>query len=430
MASSAAPKASNRLLSLDVFRGATIAGMMLVNNPGDWGNIYAPWKHRAWDGWTYTDTVFPFFLWIVGVAMMLSFAKRIEKGASAGELAQHVIWRAGVIFFLGLFLAGVPHLSLFFFWVAGLVYTILQIRKWSAVPSARTMVLVYGAIGIFLGLIPVIAPQLVQMAGLNTIRIPGVLQRIAVCYLIAGLLALYTSTLTQLIIAFVLLAGYWLAIAFIPVPGYTAGTWTAQGNLAWYIDSHLLSGHTWRGAPVKGFDPEGIFSTIPAIVTAMFGVFTGSFLRTERTKEEKTSWMFFAGSLLILAGLIMDNWLPINKPMWSSTYAVFMAGLALVVFACCFWVLDVRGWRRGSAFFEIYGQNAITMFVLAGVFGRLFGMKLFGLETSFKGWYYPAWFQSWLPDPYMASFAHSIAFMLFLFAIAWFMHRMKWIVKV
>lgn len=421
---------SGRLVSLDVFRGATIAGMMLVNNPGDWGHIYAPWKHRPWDGWTYTDTVFPFFLWIVGVAMMLSFAKRVEKGAHLGDLARHVAWRAGVIFFLGLFLAGVPHLSLFFFWVAGLVYTLLQIRRWATTPGPRTMVWVYGTIGIFLALVPVISPNLLQLSGLNTIRIPGVLQRIAVCYLIAGLLALYTSTLTQLIIAFVLLTVYWLAIAFVPVPGYGTGIWTAEGNLAWHIDSTILEGHTWRGAPVKGFDPEGIFSTIPAVVTAMFGVFTGSFLRTQRTKEEKTAWMYFGGSILILAGLIMDNWLPINKSMWSSTYAVFMAGLALVVFASCFWVLDVLGWRRWGKFFEIYGQNAITVFVLAGVFGRLFSMKLFGFETSFKGWYYPTLFQSWLADPYLASFAHSVAFILFLFAIAWIMYKRNWIVKV
>ncbi len=421
---------SQRLVSLDVFRGATIAGMMLVNNPGDWGHIYAPWKHRPWDGWTYTDTVFPFFLWIVGVAMMLSFAKRIQKGATPRELAGHVLWRAAVIFFLGLFLAGVPHLSLFFFWVAAIAYTLLQIRKWVTIPPARSMVWVYGAIGIFIALIPIIAPNLVQTAGLNSIRIPGVLQRIAVCYLLGGMLMLYTSTLTQMIVTIVLLVGYWLAIAFIPVPGYGAGVWEAPGNLAWYIDSNLLVGHTWRGAPVKGFDPEGIFSTIPAIATVMFGAFTGLFLGSKRSRDEKTAWMFFAGSLLILTGLIMDNWLPINKPLWSSTYTVFMAGLALVVFSCCFWVLDVQGWRRGSKFFEIYGQNAITMFVLAGVFGRLFSMRLFGAETSFKGWYYPAVFEALFPDPYLASFAHSVAFMLFLYAIAYVMYKKNWIIKV
>lgn len=419
---------SQRLASLDVFRGATIAGMMLVNNPGDWGNIWAPWKHKAWDGWTYTDTVFPFFLWIVGVAMMLSFAKRIEKGAEPGELARHVVWRAIVIFFLGLFLAGVPSLSMTFFWVAGLTWIILQMRKTPSENTSRLLMLA-GA-GMVVALLPMVLPSVFHFEGFRTIRIPGVLQRIAVCYLIAGLLALYTSTLTQMVIAIVLLVVYWLAVKFVPVPGYPLGTWTAEGNLGWYIDSTLLKGHTWRGAPVPGFDPEGIFSTIPAIVTAMFGMFTGTFLNSKRTREEKTVWMYFAGAALILCGLIMDNWMPINKPMWSSTYAVFMAGLALVVFASCYWVLDVQGWRRWSGFFEIYGQNAITMFVLAGVFGRLFGMKLFGFERSFKAWYYPTFFQSWLTDLYMASFAHSIVFMLFLYSIAWFMHKRHWIVKV
>ena len=419
---------SSRLMSLDVFRGATIAGMMLVNNPGDWSKIYAPWGHARWDGWTYTDTVFPFFLWIVGVAMMLSFAKRIERGETIGTLARHVVWRAGVIFFLGLFLAGVPRLTPFFFWVAGLVYLFLQLKKTDPAQKQRFWLLVGGAF--VLAYLPTIVPSLFDLSGLQTIRIPGVLQRIAVCYLIGGLLILYTSTMTQILVAAFLLVAYWLAIVFIPVPGYGAGVWTPQGNLAWYIDSTVLLGHTWRGAPAPGFDPEGIFSTIPAIVTILFGTFTGSFLRTPRTKEEKTSWMFFAGFVLLLIGLVMDNWLPINKNLWTSSYSVFMAGLALVSFAGCYWVFDVRGWRGGDKFFAIYGQNAITMFVLAGVFGRLFGMKLFGAEQSFRGWYYKNFFQSWIADPYLASFAHSIAFMLFLFAIAWVMYKRNWIVKV
>jgi predicted acyltransferase len=425
---------SGRLLSLDVFRGATIAGMMLVNNPGNWGNIYAPWKHKAWDGWTYTDTVFPFFLWIVGVAMMLSFAKRMERGENKGMMAWHVLWRAGVIFFLGLFLGGVPHLSLFFFWVAGLVYLLVLLRR-AIVPRSGEPVLPMSRVyllalaGFALAFLPAILP-IVQTAGLHTIRIPGVLQRIAVCYLITGLLVLYTSTRLQVGITFALLAFYWIVIKTVSVPGFGVGIWEAQGNLAWYIDANLLKGHTWRGAPVPGFDPEGIFSTIPAIATAMFGVFTGAWLRTVNAKEVKVAWMFVAGNLMLLVGLIMDNWLPINKPLWTSTYAVFMTGLALNVLACCYWILDVKGWKGWEKPFAIYGQNAITMFVLSGVFGRLFGMKLFGFEISFKGWYYENLFTKVFADPMMASFAHSISFMLFLYGIAYIMYRKNWIIKV
>lgn len=424
---------SSRLLSLDVFRGATIAGMMLVNNPGDWGHIYAPWKHRPWDGWTYTDTVFPFFLWIVGVAMMLSFAKRVERGESRHQLAWHVVWRACVIFYLGIFLAGVPYVSVFFLWVAALAYLLVLMKRTVAAPegsspAARNRMLLLGLGAVILALLPVVTP-FVQTAGLNTIRIPGVLQRIAVCYLISGLLVLYCSTRVQIGVTFGLLAAYWILVKTIYVPGYGVGTWTVEGNLAWYIDSNLLKGHTWRGAPAPGFDPEGIFSTIPAIATAMFGVFTGSFLRTERSKEERTAWMFVGGCVLMLAGLIMDNWLPINKSMWTSTYAVFMAGLALLVLACCYWVLDVKGYRGWEKPLAIYGQNAISMFVLSGVIGRLTTMKFPGMSMSIKSWYYDRFFVP-IGDPMVASFAHSIAFMLFLYCIAYIMYKRNWIIKV
>ena len=427
------PPSSGRLLSLDVFRGATIAGMMMVNNPGDWSKVYAPWGHRPWDGWTYTDTIFPFFLWIVGVAMMLSFAKRIERGEDKKMLTWHVIWRAGVIFFLGLFLAGVPALSAFFLWIAALTYVIVLLRRTLAPrpgekPVVRSRAYLFGAAGIILALLPLVLP-IVQMSGLHWVRIPGVLQRIAVCYLIGGLLVIWTSTRVQIGITFSLLALYWILVKTINVPGYGVGVWTPEGNLAWYIDSNLLHGHTWRGAPARGFDPEGIFSTIPAIATAMFGIFTGAWLRTERSKEVKTAGMFVAGNILLLAALIMDNWLPINKNLWTSSYSVFMAGLALNVLACIYWILDVKGWSGWQKPFAIYGQNAITMFVLAGVFGRLLSMKFGGMQMSLKAWYYEKFFQP-IGDPMIASFAHSVAFMLFLYVIAWIMYKRNWIIKV
>ncbi|MFH0991304.1 MAG: DUF5009 domain-containing protein [bacterium] len=385
MANQSGEKSGGRLASLDVFRGATVAGMMLVNNPGDWGHIYAPWGHAKWDGWTYTDTIFPFFLWIVGVAMMLSFEKRIERGDDKGKLAMHVLQRAVIIFALGLFLAGFP----------------------------------FGLFG--------------SKFSLAAIRIPGVLQRIAVCYFVAGIFVLNFSVRVQAAITFALLVFYWILMKTINVPGYGVGLWEMKGNFVWFIDSHLLSGHTWRGAPVPGFDPEGIFSTIPAIGTIMFGVFTGSFLRTKQSKEEKVAWMFFAGSIVMLIGLIMDNWQPINKNLWTNSYAVFMAGLALNVLGCCFWIIDVKGYKSWSKPFEIYGQNAITMFLLSGLIGRLTGVirweTLDGKMISLKGWYYQTFFVP-LGDPMIASFLHSIAFMLFLYCIAYVMYKKNWIIKV
>lgn len=371
---------SGRLLSLDVFRGATIAGMMLVNNPGDWGHVYAPFLHAKWHGWTFTDLIFPFFLWIVGVAMTLSFAKRQERGDSSARLLLHVIRRAAIIFGLGLFLNGFPFFDL------------------------------------------------------SIIRIPGVLQRIAVCYLIGSTIFLYSSLRWQMVWTGVFLAVYWLLVAIVPVPGYGAGVVEMNGNLAWYIDSSLLQGHTWRGAPVPGFDPEGIFSTLPAISTLLFGVLTGHMLRMQKSREERTSWMFVVSCVLLFVGVVMDNWLPINKNLWTSSYSVFMAGMALLVFAWCYWIIDVKGYQRGMRPFAIYGVNAITVFVLAGISGRLMGIITVGTTDdgkalSLKSWIYTTFFTP-LAGPYDASLLFALAFVLFLYAIAYVMHRKNWILRV
>jgi predicted acyltransferase len=376
----------SRLISLDVFRGATIAGMMMVNNPGDWGHVYAPWRHSAWDGWTYTDTVFPFFLWIVGVAMMFSFAKRIERGDDKGKLAMHVLRRSAIIFALGLFIAGFPF---------GLAFG----ERFSFV----------------------------------TLRIPGVLQRIAICYFIAGMLVLNVSTRVQIGITFSLLALYWILLKTVNVPGYGVGAWAPTGNLAWFIDSNLLKGHTWTGAPVPGFDPEGILSTLPAIATIMFGVFTGLFLRTGQAKETKAAWMFVAGSVFMVAGIIADNWLPINKNMWTSSYAIFMAGLALNVLACLYWMIDVKGWSLWSKPFAIYGMNAITVYVVSELLAELGWLVKVsgpaGKMISLQGWYYKTLFVP-LGNPMVVSFLHSVAFMLVMYVVAYGMYKMKWVVKV
>ena len=218
MTESVTAKTSGRLLSLDVFRGATIAGMMMVNNPGSWWHIYPPFEHAAWNGWTFTDLIFPFFLWIVGVAMTFSFSKRVEQGADRHKLMMHTFQRALAIFAIGLFLNGFPY---------GLIFG--HQFSWA------------------------------------TIRIPGVLQRIAICYLVAGSITLYTGRLGQIRWTVAILVVNRILIKMVPVPDFGAGVLEPKGSLAWYIDSHLLSGHTWSGAPAPGFDPEGIFSLFPRL---------------------------------------------------------------------------------------------------------------------------------------------------------------------
>jgi predicted acyltransferase len=379
-----------RLTSLDAFRGFTIAGMMVVNNPGTWGAIYPQLRHAAWDGWTFTDWIFPFFLWIVGVAMTFSFAHRVERGDSQGKLMVQVVRRAIIIFGLGLFLAGFP----------------------------------FGLFG--------------SNFSLSTIRIPGVLQRIAVCYLIGSLVYLYTGLRGQIIALGSLLVSYWIMVKYIPVPGYDAGILTPVGNFVWYVDSILLKGHTWPYAPGPGGDPEGIISTIPAIATTLFGVLTGYYLRNiPHSKEEKTCWMFFIGSILLLVGAWFDMYLPINKNMWTTSYSIFMAGWALCIFALFYFIIDVKGYKKWAATFVIFGMNAIFVFVLSGLLGRMITLLKFNVHISdgtmadvaLKTILYQNIFAPFF-SPINASLAYALAWLAMLFFFAWVMWKNKWFLKV
>jgi len=367
-----------RLMSLDAFRGATIAGMMLVNNPGTWSAIYPQLEHAEWNGWTFTDWIFPFFLWIVGVAMTMSFAHRQERGDTKKQLLIQVVKRSLIIFGLGLFLAGFPFFNL------------------------------------------------------SIIRIPGVLQRIAVCYFVASLIVLYTKNIrTQVYWLVGFLVSYWLMMKLIPVPEIGAGIMERGKNFSAYIDSMFLSGHMW--GYTKTWDPEGIVSTLPAVATTLFGVMTGHYLRSQHSKEEKTAWMFVAGNILLLLGATLDMWLPINKSIWTTSYSIFMAGWALVCFAMFYWIIDVKGYKRWAKPFIIFGMNAITVFVISGLVGRLYGsvIKLNqpdGSEISLQGYIFRTFFLP-LASPINASLIYAIGFLLFLYLIAWIMWTRKWFLK-
>jgi predicted acyltransferase len=374
-----------RLLSLDAFRGLTIVGMIIVNNPGSWPDAYAQLKHAAWNGWTITDWVFPFFLWIMGVAMTLSFQQRRERGDLPGELFRHVITRSVVIFLIGLFLNGFPF----------------------GIGSAQF--------------------------SFATFRIPGVLQRIAVCYLIAGGCALFLSLRVQAILSVALLAFYWLVVMLIPVPGYGAGVLEPAGNLCWYVDSALLNGHTWRFAPVPGFDPEGIVSTIPAISTVLFGMLTGYWLRTKRPQKQMTLWMLVAGVTMIGLGQIMNIWLPINKNMWTSSFTVFMGGWALVWFGVFYWIIDVKRVHRWSLPLRIVGMNAILLYVLSELLAVVLGIIAVrsdgGQAVNLNDWLYQTVF---LPvgNAGFASLLYAVAFTLLHILVGWVFWKRAWIIKV
>jgi predicted acyltransferase len=393
---------SGRLLSLDVFRGVTIASMMLVNNPGNWSAVYAPLRHAEWHGWTFTDTVFPFFLWIVGVAIPLSVSRRIEQGQSRRQLFRHALRRAVVLFGLGLFLA------VFSYCVDGSLAK-LGFGEW-----------------------------LHNM--LTNVRIPGVLQRIAVCYLVTMAIFLRTGVRGQVGWIAGLLLGYWALMAFVPFPvnvhgqaRYVSGFFEKGDNFSAYVDNLLLNGpvigtHVWKAAGT--WDPEGTVSTIPAIATCLFGVLAGHLLRSQRSPAEKTAWMMVGGALLLWLGSVMDLWLPINKALWTSSYSVFMAGLAMICLGVYYWLVDVKGCRTFVKPFAIYGMNAITVFVLAGVIGRLLSIKIeaAGKPTSIQAYLFGNLFSP-LASPKNASLLWALMYVTLLYLIAWGMYRKKWFVK-
>src|ERR1043166_5269465 len=323
------PTESQRLVSLDVFRGITIAGMILVNNPGSWEHIYWPLEHAAWSGWTPTDLVFPFFLFIVGVSITLALGNRLERGGATRDIYLKIVKRTLIIFAIGLFLNAIPEFSL------------------------------------------------------AQLRIPGVLQRIAVCYFFASIIFLNTKWRTQIAIAIGLLLFYWALVKFFPAPGYAAGDLTKEGSLPSYIDRVVFGKHVWAQARV--YDPEGILSTIPAIVTALIGVLTGTWLRSERSRIEKVAGMFVAGAVLIAIGWAWNAFFPINKALWTSSYVLFTGGLALQFLSIFYWLIDIKGYRRWAKPFEVFGLNAIALYVVADLIAASLGVIKVGGD-SLGGW--------------------------------------------
>jgi predicted acyltransferase len=368
----------NRLVSLDVFRGLTIAGMVLVNNPGTWEHIYWPLEHAEWNGWTPTDLIFPFFLFIVGVAIPLAFGKRIERGDSRRALFLKVLYRSAVIFLLGEFLAGFPYFNL------------------------------------------------------GTIRIPGVLQRIAVCYLFASLIYLRSRPRTQAIIAVALLVVYHVLMLHVAAPGYGTGDLSKEGSLASYIDRTIFGPHVWRQAKV--YDPEGILSTMGALATTLFGVLTGSYLgRQDRTPIEKVAGMLLAGVGCVIVGWIWNPWFPINKALWTSSYVFFTAGLALQFLTVCYWLIDIKGYKAWAKPFVIFGVNAIILFVGTGIMARLMGLIKVsngeGKTQALQAYIYNHFYASWL-TPNNASLAFAISFILLWLFLMWLLYRKHIIIKV
>lgn len=312
-----------RLISLDFFRGLTIAGMILVNTPGSWDYVYAPLRHADWHGITPTDFVFPFFVFIVGISIVLAYTKQLSRGRQPGEMVPKIIRRTITIFLLGIFLNLFPEFDF------------------------------------------------------AHLRVPGVLQRIALVFIACALLFLYTSKRTQWWVAIGLLVGYWLVMTLIPHPEYGEVLLEPGKNIAAYIDNLLMPGTMYQGT----WDPEGILSTFPAIATGITGMLAGHVVVSMRTPERKVVWLFTGGFLAYALGSMWDWFFPINKNLWTSSYVLYTSGLAAMTFAFSYFLIDVLDRRKGTFFGVVFGSNAITAYVLSGILTILTHRAWFGGES-------------------------------------------------
>jgi predicted acyltransferase len=384
------PLTSNRLVSLDVFRGITILGMILVNNPGTWSAMYAPLRHADWHGWTPTDLIFPFFLFIVGVAIVYAYSGKLAKGEDKKSLVLTALKRSAILFGLGLIMAAYP------------VFTF--------------------------------DPEFGFRDGLDKLRIMGVLQRIALCYFAASVIFLYAKPKIQMYWMVGLLILYWLAMMLIPVPGHGAGLIDDKiNNLAAFVDRAVLGEHLWVGTG-RQWDPEGLLSTIPAISTTLIGVWAGNILKSKDDDSmSKTAQLMVFGTILIIAGYVWDWFFPINKPIWSSSYAIFTGGQAMCGLALCYWFIDVKGYKRWTEPFVAYGVNAITVFFMSGIIARtlnIFQVTLeSGADVSVQRWIFLTFFDSWL-ETIHASFAYSVVWVFIWYLILLVMYRKNIIIKV
>lgn len=318
---------NTRLISLDAMRGFTIAAMILVNYPGTWDHVYAPLLHASWNGITITDFIYPFFLFIVGVSISFAYTKRLQADAPKGDMYKKIIIRSIKIFLVGIFLNLVPNFDF------------------------------------------------------SDMRIAGVLQRIAIVFLACAFLFLNTKWKTQAVLGAGILFFYWLAMTLIPTPGVGTPMLEPGVNLAAWIDTYILPGKMWQGT----WDPEGFFSTLPAIVTGILGLLAGQILLSAKNPNEKANYLMAIGVPLVLIGLLWNLNFPINKHLWTSSFTMATGGAGFIVLGATYFLVDILGKQKGTSIGIIFGANAITVYVLADILSLIFYNEsiLGGLNNQF-----------------------------------------------
>jgi len=366
----------NRILSLDIFRGLTIMAMIIVNTPGSWSYAYPVLLHSQWNGCTPTDLVFPFFIFAMGFSAMLSISKRLQKGASRQKLVLQLLRRSAIIFLLGLIINSFP------------------------------------------------------FNDLANIRIPGVLQRIAIVNLVCGLFLIYSDIKLMWYASVTLLLGYWALMTLVPVPDFGPANLDPNTNLAAWLDRLLIGNHVW--SYTKLYDPEGILSTLPAIASGMIGVLAGNSFMKARNESDKLIYLLVFGNILIVCGMAWGLLFPINKQLWTSSYVLYTSGLAMVVLGIIYWIADIKRIRQFAPPFLAFGTNPIIAY-----FGSEIGVGILGMikittedsKISLYQWLFIQ-YQSFGLSPINASLFGALLYTSFWLLVVGIMYRRHIIVKI